>query len=155
MSGYGFAMGYVGSLITLLITYPLYAGGFSRLNLHNVQLSFLVSAGMFGFFALPLFLFSSRPAENRQSPFQFYPHRFPAIERYIPGIPEVSQYGKIPSGIFRLYRRGQYDYYFFFTLCTHNPSFYHCGNSNLFCDDSNLGNDRRRSLRHSIRSYRP
>jgi UMF1 family MFS transporter len=57
VSGYGFAMGYVGSLTTLLITYPLYAGGFVPSNLHNVQLSFLVAAGMCGIFALPLFLF--------------------------------------------------------------------------------------------------
>jgi len=57
VSGYGFAMGYVGSLASLLIAMPLYAGGFSPENLHNVKLSFVVAAGMFLLFSAPLFVF--------------------------------------------------------------------------------------------------
>jgi UMF1 family MFS transporter len=56
VSGYGFAMGYLGSLITLLIAMPLYSGGFEPANLLNVRLSFLIAAGMFLVFALPLFI---------------------------------------------------------------------------------------------------
>lgn len=56
VSGYGFAMGYVGSLVTLIIALPLYAGGFEAQNLGNVRLSFLIAAGMFFLFALPLFI---------------------------------------------------------------------------------------------------
>lgn len=57
LSGYGFAMGYVGSLVSLLIAIPLYSGGFAAENLANVRLSFLLAAGMFFVFSLPLFLF--------------------------------------------------------------------------------------------------
>ncbi len=57
VSGYGFAMGYVGSLASLLIAMPLYAGGFAAGNLHNIKLSFLVAAAMFLAFSAPLFIF--------------------------------------------------------------------------------------------------
>jgi UMF1 family MFS transporter len=57
ISGYGFAMGYVGSLASLLIAMPLYADGFVTDNLHNIRLSFLIAAGMFLVFSMPLFFF--------------------------------------------------------------------------------------------------
>jgi len=57
VSGYGFAMGYVGSLVTLLIAMPLYAGGFGAENLPNVKLSFGIAAGIFFVFSAPLFFF--------------------------------------------------------------------------------------------------
>ncbi|MGB2867202.1 MAG: MFS transporter [Bacteroidota bacterium] len=57
VSGYGFAMGYAGSLVTLAVAYPLYTGGFSEGNLLNVRFSFLLAAGFFLVFALPIFLF--------------------------------------------------------------------------------------------------
>lgn len=57
VSGYGFAMGYVGSLTTLLIAMPLYANGFIPSNLPNIKLSFVVAAAIFLLFATPLFLF--------------------------------------------------------------------------------------------------
>ncbi len=57
VSGYGFAMGYVGSLVTLLIAMPLYANGFEAGNLSNVKLSFLIASGIFMIFSAPLFFF--------------------------------------------------------------------------------------------------
>lgn len=57
ISGYGFAMGYVGSLVSLLIAIPLYKDGFAPENLDNVRVSFLLAAVMFLLFSLPLFLF--------------------------------------------------------------------------------------------------
>jgi len=57
VSGYGFAMGYVGSLTTLLIAMPLYADGFIPSNLPNIKLSFVIAAAIFFLFASPLFLF--------------------------------------------------------------------------------------------------
>lgn len=57
VSGYGFAMGYVGSFAALLIARPLYAGGFVAGNLFNVRLSFVLAAVMFLVFSLPLFFF--------------------------------------------------------------------------------------------------
>lgn len=56
VSGYGFAMGYVGSLAMLAIAYPLYQTGFVPENLINVRLSFVISAVFFALFAAPLFL---------------------------------------------------------------------------------------------------
>ncbi len=57
VSGYGFAMGYIGSLTTLFIAMPLYAGGFESANLTNVRLSFLIAAGVFFIFSIPLFVY--------------------------------------------------------------------------------------------------
>ncbi|HEX9615740.1 MAG TPA: MFS transporter, partial [Bacteroidota bacterium] len=69
VSGYGFAVGYVGSLVTLLIAMPLYGGGFGEENLPSIRLSFLIAAGMFLLFALPLFLFV--PDRQRHAPLKF------------------------------------------------------------------------------------
>ncbi|MCX7983524.1 MAG: MFS transporter [Bacteroidetes bacterium] len=55
VSGYGFAMGYAGSLVTLLLAFPLYKNGFVESNLQSVRTSFLLAAIFFLFFALPLF----------------------------------------------------------------------------------------------------
>ncbi len=57
VSGYGFAMGYVGSLVSLIIAMPLYADGFEPENLANVRASFVIAAGMFLAFSAPLFMF--------------------------------------------------------------------------------------------------
>jgi UMF1 family MFS transporter len=57
VSGYGFALGYVGSLVSLAVVYPLYAGGFGTDNLFNIRFSFIVAAAFFSVFSLPLFFF--------------------------------------------------------------------------------------------------
>lgn len=57
VSGYGFAMGYIGSLVTLFIAMPLYTEGFIPENLHNVRLSFAIAAGIFFLFSIPLFIY--------------------------------------------------------------------------------------------------
>jgi UMF1 family MFS transporter len=70
VSGYGFAMGYVGSLTTLLIAMPLYANGFIPSNLPNIKLSFVIAAAIFFLFAAPLFLFfrdHKKTFEKKQS----------------------------------------------------------------------------------------
>jgi len=56
VSGYGFAMGYVGSFISLLVAYPFLKGEFAEWNLFNVRLSFIVAASFFLFFSLPFFI---------------------------------------------------------------------------------------------------
>lgn len=50
VSGYGFAMGYLGSLASLIIVYPFIAK-------NNIQITFPISALFFLIFSLPLFLF--------------------------------------------------------------------------------------------------
>jgi MFS transporter, UMF1 family len=57
VSGYGFALGYAGSLVTLAISYPLYSNGFGEANLFNIRFSFLLAAAFFLVFSIPLFLF--------------------------------------------------------------------------------------------------
>ncbi len=57
VSGYGFAMGYIGSLVTLAVSFPLLKGGFATENLLSYRLTFLIAAGLFAIFSAPLFLF--------------------------------------------------------------------------------------------------
>jgi len=56
VSGIGFATGYVGGLVGLLIAGPLYRGGTGVSNLAGVHLSFLVVAAIFLIFSVPVFL---------------------------------------------------------------------------------------------------
>jgi len=55
VSGYGFAMGYVGSLLAMLFAYPLLGDGFIPENYQNIRWTFVLAAGMFFVFALPFF----------------------------------------------------------------------------------------------------
>ena len=57
VSGYGFAMGYLGSLVTLAIVYPL-------IQSNSVRLTFPVAALFFLIFAAPLFLFLPDSRKN-------------------------------------------------------------------------------------------
>jgi len=56
VSGYGFAMGYLGALSILLLVKPLLDKGIVLSNAPAVQMSFLVAALFFAVFAAPLFL---------------------------------------------------------------------------------------------------
>lgn len=55
VSGYGFAMGYLGALAILLLLQPLLMKGIDESNIPNLQLSFLVVALFFAVFSAPLF----------------------------------------------------------------------------------------------------
>ena len=56
LSGYGFAMGYLGALAILLLVSPLLSKGIVLSNMPNVQMTFLIAAIFFALFAAPLFL---------------------------------------------------------------------------------------------------
>lgn len=56
VSGYGYAMGYLGALAVLGIAFPLLKDGFVPENLFNVRISFVVAAAFFLLFSLPTFL---------------------------------------------------------------------------------------------------
>jgi UMF1 family MFS transporter len=58
VSGYGFAAGYIGSLATIFATKDLLVSG-------NISASFLVTAGIFTLFAIPLFIFV--PEQKKRS----------------------------------------------------------------------------------------
>jgi MFS transporter, UMF1 family len=61
VSGYGFAMGYVGALAVLLIIMMMLPEQSSADYYFYIRLSFVVAAGFFFIFSLPLFLFVSEP----------------------------------------------------------------------------------------------
>jgi MFS transporter, UMF1 family len=56
VSGYGFAMGYLGALAILILLRPLLSGGIVVSNANNLKLSFMIVALFFALFAAPLFL---------------------------------------------------------------------------------------------------
>ena len=61
VSGYGFAMGYIGALAVLLIVMFLLPPSDSPDYNFYIRISFVVAAVFFLFFSLPLFLFISEP----------------------------------------------------------------------------------------------
>lgn len=71
ISGYGFAMGYLGSLVTLISVYPLVKAGFIETNIFNVRFTFLLAAGYFLVFSLPLFLFVKDQQQHISFQFKF------------------------------------------------------------------------------------
>ena len=66
VSGYGFAMGYVGALAVLLIIMVLLPADSSPDYYFYVRLSFVVAAVFFLFFSLPIFLFVKEPRLDSQ-----------------------------------------------------------------------------------------
>ena len=67
ISGYGFALGYIGGLVSLVLVYPLIQGGLGDENLHLYRLSFLVTSVFFLIFAIPAFLYLDERA-HRMAP---------------------------------------------------------------------------------------
>ena len=57
ISGLGFAVGYIGGLLSLLLVYPLIQGGFALENLGLYRLSFPVTAAFFLVFSIPAFFY--------------------------------------------------------------------------------------------------
>lgn len=105
ISGYGFAMGYVGSLVSLLIAIPLFAGGFAPENLGNVKLSFVLAASMFLVFSLPLFVFLKDRKAPEARPASYIREGY---ERVIRTIRHVRSYKEIATFLlaFFLYNDG-------------------------------------------------
>ncbi len=66
VSGYGFAMGYVGALVVLLIIMVLLPSESSPDYFFYIRLSFVVAAAFFLFFSIPLFLFVGEPKISTQ-----------------------------------------------------------------------------------------
>ncbi|MGE5409370.1 MAG: MFS transporter [Clostridiales bacterium] len=99
VSGYGFAMGYVGALAVLLIVMFLLPEQSSQSYYFYIRLSFLVAAAFFFFFSVPLFLFVHEPKATRTlqtdiiksgikrsfSTFKdlFFHKKYPSISRFL------------------------------------------------------------------------
>lgn len=61
VSGYGFAMGYLGALAVLLIVMVLLPEPSNPAYYFYIRLSFIIAAAFFLFFSIPLFVFVSEP----------------------------------------------------------------------------------------------
>jgi UMF1 family MFS transporter len=57
VSGWGWGLGYVGGLISLLIAYPFIKGGFAADNLLSFRLTFPMTALFFLLFSIPTFIY--------------------------------------------------------------------------------------------------
>ncbi len=66
VSGYGFAMGYVGALVVLLIVHFMLPESTDPEYLFYVRLSFVIAAGFFLVFSLPMFLSVSEQQLSRR-----------------------------------------------------------------------------------------
>jgi UMF1 family MFS transporter len=62
LSGYGWAFGYAGGLLSLALAYPFIRGGFAEDNLASYRLSFAVTAAFFLLAALPTLLWLTERA---------------------------------------------------------------------------------------------
>lgn len=99
VSGYGFAMGYVGALTVLLIIMVLLPESTSPEYNFYIRLSFVVAAVFFLAFSIPLFLFISEPKRTERirkdllkngikksvNTFKaiFFRNEFPSIKRFL------------------------------------------------------------------------
>lgn len=97
VSGYGYAMGYVGSLVSLVIAYPLYSNGFGEENLLNIRLSFLIAAIFFLVFSLPLFLNVPDPQRHASLKLNFARIGF---ERVRSTFRQFNQYANVGKFLF-------------------------------------------------------
>ena len=68
ISGYGYALGYAGGLLALLICLPLLKGGFGPGHDAAFRSSFLVTAAFFAVFSLPTFLWLRERAIRQPRP---------------------------------------------------------------------------------------
>jgi len=66
ISGYGWAVGYLGGLLSLAIVYPLIKGGLAPGNIMNFRLSFPVIGLFFFIFSIPVLVFLKERAEKRR-----------------------------------------------------------------------------------------
>ncbi|MBC8043406.1 MAG: MFS transporter [Rhizobacter sp.] len=95
ISGYGFAMGYLGALTSLIVALPLLSGGFAPENLSNIRLLFLLTAAFFLVFALPLFIFVPDPKVQRTTSLSFIQAGFGEVRstlRNIRDYPNIARF---------------------------------------------------------------
>lgn len=68
LSGYGYALGYLGGLIALVICLPLLSGGLGSEHRTSFKLSFVVTAVFFALFSAPFFLWLKERAVAQVRP---------------------------------------------------------------------------------------
>ena len=134
VSGYGFALGYVGSLASLATVFPLYAGGFGPGNLMNIRFSFIIAAAFFLVFALPLFFFLPDKQRTKKLTARFYSSRLCTAQEHLCAVPPVPQHCTLSDFLLYLHRWRQHHYRIFLHLRARNAQDEHERNCRLFCD---------------------
>ncbi len=66
ISGYGWALGYLGGLLALILIYPLIKDGFVEENLFKYRMSFIVTALFFSLFSIPIFIFLKERVQKKK-----------------------------------------------------------------------------------------
>ncbi len=99
VSGYGFAAGYLGALIVLLIVLIILPDKSSPVYYDHIRISFLIASAFFFIFSIPMFLFVSEPKVKlsvKKSPIKeglqrsyntfkalFIEKKFPSISKFL------------------------------------------------------------------------
>jgi UMF1 family MFS transporter len=106
VSGYGFAMGYLGALVILAINFPLLKDGISVENISNIHLSFLITALFFLIFAIPVFLVIIEQKSDKK--FNLYVYFKIGIKRVKSTILDLQKYKNVANFLlsFFLYNDG-------------------------------------------------
>ncbi|MEI6847334.1 MAG: MFS transporter [Chlorobiaceae bacterium] len=97
VSGYGFAMGYLGALAILLLLKPLLSNGIILSNAANIQTSFLMVSLFFAVFAAPLFLSlrDEKKQENSSISFSAIAHSIKEVKytvQHIMSYPDLARF---------------------------------------------------------------
>jgi len=72
ISGYGFAMGYLGALAVLLIVNLILPESSNPDYLYFVRISYIIAAGFFLFFSLPLFFVIPEPQHSKGEHYHYF-----------------------------------------------------------------------------------
>ncbi len=83
LSGYGWALGYAGGLMALVLAYPFVKGGLAPENLDSYRQSFVMTAGFFLIASLPTFLYLRERAMPQPLP--------PGIGRWVVGFTRLAR----------------------------------------------------------------
>ncbi len=100
VSGYGFAMGYIGSLVTLIISIPFFLKGFSHDNILNIRISFLIAAAFFFLFSLPLFIYLREPSKTASLKFNFISIGYNRIKKTFTEFGKYKNVGRFLTAYF-------------------------------------------------------
>jgi UMF1 family MFS transporter len=68
ISGFGWALGFIGGVVSLLLCYSFIKGGFTLANEHNVRMTCLVTAGFFLLAGIPTFFWVKERKQSEQLP---------------------------------------------------------------------------------------
>lgn len=92
VSGYGFAMGYLGALAVLLVVNYMLPESTHPDYLYFVRMSFVIAAGFFFIFSLPLFLFVPEPTHGEPRHHKFFKDGFKEAKKTFKALFVTKEY---------------------------------------------------------------